>query len=133
MAEARIELRAACFAVKCRPIGNFVVPLDQRGQPAAPVDDVAIKFPYVIDNRPVVTIDQKPGPVIVLVFGMSGKMNLADVRDRETVYVFARAALVVGAGNIDVVDASRSSPQPVRSTIASRKSISSYELSAKTT
>src|SRR5882724_5392608 len=96
--------RRGCLCFQDRPVRDIAVPLHQRRDRSALPDDDLEQFPYGVCDRAIMTVDQQYVSLVVVLFGMTGEMNLADARERKIREIFARREAVIGGGYEDIVD-----------------------------
>src|SRR6202041_2738831 len=90
------RLRGGCLGFEDRPVGDAAVPLDQRGyRPASRAHDLEY-FPDGIRDRPVMAVDQQQFALVVGLFGMTGEVNLADLRQGEVGQIVECREAVIG-------------------------------------
>lgn len=87
-----------------RPVGQIVVPLDQRWQGAGQADRPGVKLPDRIGHRPVVAVDQQGPPGLVRFAGMAGKVDFLNAVKRMARDMAMGIPPLVRAGHHDSVD-----------------------------
>ena len=65
---------------------------------------ISNSFQTGIRDRAVMAVDQQQVALVVGLFGMTGQMNLPDMRQRKVGQIVQRREAVVGGGHEDVVD-----------------------------
>src|ERR1700677_479298 len=66
-----------------RPFRNLAVPLHERRNGTATLDDDLEEFPHRIGDRAVMTVDEQAVAFFVALFSVPRQMYFADVLDRE--------------------------------------------------
>ena len=101
---SRMACAAAASAFR---IGHSGISLSHSisvGIGPAPADDDLVELPDRVGDRPVMAVDQQRVAFVVGLLGMSGEMDLADLRQREIGEIVERREAVVGRRDEDIVD-----------------------------
>src|SRR6516164_7064723 len=77
------RLRESGFGLQDRPFENTAVPLDERRNGAAALDDDFEQLPHGIRDRAVMAVDQQQIALVIALLRVSGEVNLADARQRK--------------------------------------------------
>ena len=92
---------ASAFSTASRDVA---VPFDERRDRSALADHDLEELPDRVGDRPVVAVDQQKIALVVLLLGMSGQMDLADLVERKIGKIGECRKAMVGGRHEDVVD-----------------------------